>query len=160
MIKILTILLLFTSFYKADCHETEPINMNEIIVSYNYEGRNSSQAIGIEYSKAIVWFNFSLLYENWFVNKSFDSSSEVTGYVGVGLFNLLQVQFGYSSFSNPKLRLRAGLPIFSILGINSDDKSAINLNDFMLSVYYQHRYGEEASNMYGLSFGYTFDGGF
>lgn len=158
-ITLISILLILT-FYQADSHETKPINMNEILVSYNYEGLNSSQAIGIEYSKSIVGFNFSMVYENWYVNKSFESSSEVTGYVGVGLFNLLQAQFGYSSFENPKLRLRAGLPIFSLVGINSDNNSAIDLNDFMLSVYYQHRYGDGASNMYGLSFGYTFDVGF
>lgn len=160
MKKIIIILLLIISIYEADSHETKPINMNEVLVSYNFEGLNSSQAIGIEYSKTIVWFNFSLLYENWFVNKSFESSNEVTGYVGVGLFNILQAQLGYSTFGNPKLRLRAGLPIFSILGIKSDDSSALDLNDFMLSVYYQYRYGDEASNMYGVSFGYTFDGGF
>ncbi len=160
MKKLLLTLLLILSFYRADSHETKPINMNEIMVSYNYEGLNSSQAIGIEYSKSIVWFNFSLVYENWFVNKSFESSSEVTGYIGVGLFNLLQAQLGYSSFENPKLRLRAGLPIFSIIGIKSDDSSAFDLNDFMLSVYFQHRYSDGASNMYGVSFGYTFDGGF
>jgi len=134
--------------------------MNEILVSYNYEGLNSSQAIGIEYTKSIEWLNFGILYENWFVNKSFDSSNEVTGFVGVGLFNILQAQFGYSTFENAKVRLRAGLPIFSILSIKSNDKSAIDLNDFMLSAYYHHRYGEGASNIYGLSFGYTFDGGF
>jgi hypothetical protein len=134
--------------------------MNEILISYNYEGLNSSQAIGIEYTKSIVWFNFSLGYDNWIVNNSFDSSNEFTGYVGLGLFNLLQAQFGYSTFENAKLRLRAGLPIFSILSIKSDDSSSLDLNDFMLSVYYQHRYGEGASNMYGISFGYTFDGGF
>lgn len=157
---ILLLILLITSFYEAEGHETKPINMNEILVTYNYEGLNSSQVIGIEYSKSIVWLNFSLVYDNWIVNKNFNSSNEFTGYVGVGLFNILQAQFGYSTFENAKLRLRAGLPIFSILSIKSSDKSAIDLNDFMLSVYYQHRYGEGASNMYGLSFGYTFDGGF
>lgn len=157
-----TILLLFLiiSLYEAESHETKPINMNEILISYNYEGLNSSQSVGIEFTKSIEWINFGLVYDNWFVNKSFESSSEVTGYVGVGLFNLLQAQFGYSSFENAKLRLRAGLPIFSILGIKSDDNASLDLNDFMLSVYYQHRYGEGASNMYGISFGYTFDGGF
>lgn len=160
MKKTIILLFLIVSFYQAECHETKPINMNEILVSYNYEGLNSSQAIGIEYSKSIVWFNFSLVYENWYVNKSFDSENEVTGYVGVGLFNILQAQFGYSSFGNPKLRLRAGMPIFSLLGIYSDYSSSIDLNDFMLSIYYQHRYGDGASNIYGLSFGYTFDGGF
>jgi len=160
MKKSIILLFLIVLIYKAECHETKPINMNEILVSYNYEGLNSSQAIGIEYSKSIVWLNFSLAYENWYVNKSFDSNNEFTGFVGVGLFNILQAQFGYSSFENPKLRLRAGLPIFSLVGINSDNNSAIDLNDFMLSLYYQHRYGDGASNMYGLSFGYTFDGGF
>ncbi len=160
MNKAIILLLLILSFYEAECHVTKPINMNEILVSYNYEGLNSSQAVGIEYSKTIVWLNFSLLYENWYVNKSFDSNSEVTGYIGVGFFNLLQAQFGYSSYSNPKLRLRVGQPIFSILGINSDESDAIDLNDFMLSVYFHHRYGDNSSNMYGISFGYTFDGGF
>lgn len=160
MKKIIITVLLILSFYQAESHETKPINMNDILVSYNYEGLNSSQAVGLEYSKSIEWLNFGILYENWFVNKSFESSSEVTGYVGVGLFNLLQVQFGYSTFGNPKIRLRAGLPIFSIIGINSEDKSTINLNDFIMSVYFQHRYGENASYMYGVSFGYVFDGGF
>jgi hypothetical protein len=58
------------------------------------------------------------------------------------------------------LRLRIGLPILSIIGVNSDENSAIDLNNFMLSVYYQHRYGNQASDIYGISFGYTFDGGF
>lgn len=156
---LITILLIF-SFYEAESRETKKINVNEILVSYNYEGLNSSQAIGLEYSKSIIWYNFGLLYENWVVNKSFESSSELTGYAGVGVFNLLQLQLGYSSYSNVKLRLRAGLPIFSIIGVKSDDKSTLDLNNFMLSLYYQHRYGENASNMYGLSFGYTFDGGF
>src|SRR5690606_4748280 len=122
MKKTLIFFLLFFSFYVAKSHETKPINVNEILVSYNYEGLNSSQAVGIELSKSIIWYNFSLLYENWYVNKSFDSSSEVTGYAGVGLFNLLQAQVGYSSFGNVKLRIRAGLPIFSIIGIKSNDK--------------------------------------
>jgi hypothetical protein len=156
---LITILLIF-SFYEAESRKTKKINVNEILVSYNYEGLNSSQAIGLEYSKSIIWYNFGLLYENWVVNKSFVSSSELTGYAGVGVFNLLQLQLGYSSYSNVKLRLRAGLPIFSIIGVKSDDKSTLDLNNFMLSLYYQHRYGENASNMYGLSFGYTFDGGF
>lgn len=160
MKKIIITILLILSFYEAESHETKQINMNEILVSYNYEGLNSSQAVGLEYSKSIEWYNFGLLYENWFANNSFESSSEVTGYAGLGLFNLLQVQLGYSSFGNAKLRLRAGLPIFSIIGIKSDDKSALDLNNFMLSVYFQHRYGENASYMYGVSFGYVFDGGF
>lgn len=160
MKKTIILLFLIVSIYKAECHETKPINMNEILVSYNYEGLNSSQAIGIEYSKSIVWLNFSLAYENWFVNKSFDSNNEFTGFIGVGLFNILQAQIGYSSFENAKLRLSAGLPIFSLLSIKSEEGETIDLNDFMLSLYYQHRYGDGASNMYGLSFGYTFDGGF
>lgn len=161
MKKIIIIsLLLIISFYEAESRESKKINVNEILVSYNYEGRNSSQAIGLEYSKSIIWYNFGLLYENWVVNKSFESSSELTGYAGVGLFNLLQLQLGYSSYSNVKLRLRAGLPIFSIIGVKGNSKSALDLDNFMLSIYYQHRYGNESSNMYGLSFGYTFDGGF
>lgn len=160
MKKIIITLLLIISFYEAESRETKPINVNEILVSYNYEGLNSSQAVGIEYSKSIIWYNFSLLYENWYVNKSFESSSELTGYAGVGLFNLLQAQLGYSSFGNVRLRIRAGLPIFSIIGIKSNDKATFDMNDFMLSLYYQHRYGDQASNMYGVSFGYTFDGGF
>lgn len=160
MKKILILIFLIISFYTAESHETKPINMNEILVTYNYENLNSSQAIGIEYTKTIVWLNFSLAYENWYVKKSFDSSNEITGFVGVGLFNLLQAQIGYSSYENVKLRIRTGLPIFSIIGIKSDDNSSIDLNDFMLSVYYQHRYGIQASDIYGVSFGYTFDGGF
>lgn len=154
---LLTAILLIVSLNEANSHDMSWANVNDVGINYNFEGLNDSRSIGLEVTKTLLILNASVNYDNWVVNNSFESNHEVTGFVGIGLLQVLQAQIGYSTFKDTKLKVSALIPFVYFQLFFSDsriEESSIGWEHLSLVINYQRRYGDLSSNNYsiGISF--------
>jgi hypothetical protein len=160
MKNILTIILLIVSLNEVNCHDMSWANVNDVGINYNFEGLNDSRSIGLEVTKTLLILNASVNYDNWVVNNSFESNHEVTGFVGIGLLNLLQAQIGYSNFKDTKLKIKTLIP-FGLINLLFTGTNNFRLKDgtkfwnyISLVLNYQRRYGDLGSNNYSIGISY------
>ena len=94
------IFLLFLDYSLCFSEDLSPMGAMVFMPSVSFETDNNTFANAIDLNLVIAFINFGLSYRKWHEDiSSLDSdhmySDEVDGYIGLGFFNVLQVQYGW-----------------------------------------------------------------
>ena len=103
MKKILYIIL-FLIFSQSVFGHGENLYRLSIHLPYSYDFKNSINNYGVDVNGYVVWLNFGTEYK--FGEYIDQNKNIVNGFIGVGLFNYVQVQYGYSTSKYSIIRLR------------------------------------------------------
>ena len=102
-----------------------------IHLPYSYDFKNEINNFGIDANCYIVWLNIGAEYK--YGNYTNQNKNSINGFIGIGLMNYIQLQYGYSTNKYSIIRLRTEWNLGD-LGVYSDKLEFVDRISFKFNI--------------------------